>query len=543
MLGDKIKVGLSDMKTGLSNIIKKPLRKRKLEFHFRKAGGRRLITYKKYEPMIKYLKGINDQLIEIETRFGKIEHELMPQVEELYRFCGPYTDPELILFEQGYAQNGTIYNIETKEKSDFDEKGITINGKSFKFDMPPAKKVYFPDDHRFEEVVYFGYDENVNLKLWRDKFNEFINQVCEHTVKKVENEIKDTKENERRLGYLNEVRSIYIQRIDSLFRSSDATTEGQTIGGYEKHFHTKYLRTIYDRLISDYSSLMASILKIVPQKIKYKHTYKIAIPVLRGYDGKEKDRLENYGVNPPTDERGMPLEVDDEGRIMIGPNKGKKVPDKMIKYEKLSKIAPWVVNEFDAYRDDLRDGRYHPESLTVMDYIMANNYSAGGEWKTKEENKLKTDKLNRNNDDRKYTMKLHDGRIIEGIRKADNINPAFDLGAFEPEQNGVIGIPKKGKEWIHIGRGYYYADFSEVAVEEQGDPAATSRGTVMYLIDKFESEGMLMDEIHEDLKFIGEFAGFDYGPRKFGAPLCTDPWNIDLSPANISARPYKKKEV
>lgn len=544
IMSDKIKTGLSDMKVGISNIVKKPLRKAKLEFHYRKAGERRLVIYKKYEPMIKYLKGINDQLMEIEARFGKIEDELMPQVEELYRFCGPYTDPKLIEFEQKYASSGTMYNKDLKEEEkDFDVKKININGEEFSFDMPPAKPVYFEQDNRTEMVVYFGYDKVV--KFWNDKFCKFIDEVCNKAENKIEREVKNPTEKENELKYIDVVRKIYKTKIGYLFRERASSEEGrQSIGGYEFHFSIKYLRVIYDRIISDYDSLMSSILKIVPQKIKYKHTYKIAVPVLRGHDGKEKDRLERYGINPPVDERGMPWEVDDNGEIMIGPNKGKPVPKEFIKQESLIKIAPWVVNEFDSYRDDLRDGRYHPESLTVADYIMANNYSAGGEWKKGDETKLKTDKLNRDNDDRKYTMRLHDGRVIEGIRRPDNLNPAFDLRAFEPEENGVIGIHKRGKEWIHIGRKYYYADCEEIAKDEQDDPVATTRGTAMYLIDKFHNEGMLMEEIREDIRHIGEFAGWDYGPRAFGAafvaPLCTDPWNIDLSSANISSKPYKK---
>lgn len=533
-IGEKIKTGLSDMRVGVSNTIKKPLRKAKLEFHFRKAGKRRLVTYKKYEPMIEYLEGINSYLsTTVEVNFGKIENEYFPQVEDLYRFCGPYTDPALIEFEQKYASSGTIYNIKTKGKTDFKEEKITINGKPFKFDMPPAKTVYFPDDHRFEKVVYFGYD-SLNLQMWKNKFHEFVNEVCEHTENHLRKEIKNQAELKRNLKYIKEVKIIYDQKINSLFRSSKATTSGQTIGGYEKYFHTRYLRTIYGRIEKDYDSLRDSILKIVPTKIKYKHTYKIAVPELRWYDGEVKDKLENHGINPPVDERGWPWEVDDDGRIMIGPNKGKEVPDHMIKYEKLIRIAAWVVNEWDSYRDDLRDGRYHPESLTATDYLMANHYSVGGEWTLKDEKTL-------TNDYRKYTMRLHDGKEIQGTRRADNLNPAFDLGAFEPEKEGIIGIPKRGKEWMHIGRKYYYADCEEIAKDEQKDPVATTRGTSMYLIDKFESEGMLMDEIHEDLKAIGEKAGFDYGPRKFGSPLCKDPWNVDVSSANISTKPYKKR--
>jgi hypothetical protein len=571
VLNKKMKTGISNMVVGASNIIRRPLRnvkglkKRGLDFHFRKAGERRLVTFKKYEKMIEYLRGLNEQLVKVETNFGNIENEWIPKIEELYRACGPYMDPQvdvdpdnnLIMFEQKYASDGTMFDQENnKRRKDFDIKDIKINKQKFEFKMPPAKPVYFERDGRTEMVTYFGYSEGGDF--WVKEFERLINDVCDHADKKVETTVKDAKERERKKRYIVDVKKIFSKKINYLFAETQYSGRSQSIGGYEKQFHTNYLRTeVYDKIIKDYSSLKTEIMKIVPEKIKYKHTYKTAVPVLRGYDGKVKDKLENYGINPPVDKRGRPWEVDEKGKILIkpaagGPTQARLVPPHMIRDEDLLRISEWVVNEYDSYRDDLRDGRYHPESLTVTDYIMANHPAAGGEWEIRDEKEIRTDKNNRNNDFRKYVMRLHDGRTIEGIRRADNLNPAFDLRAFEPETKGRVGVAIKHKvkmwndsskveewDWFHTGRKYYYADCEEINTEEQDYPVVTTRGISMFLIDKFLSEGELMDEVHQDLKAIGGKVGFDYGPRAFGGPFCKDPFDVDISSASESIK-YKK---
>jgi len=527
--GDKFKKSKEAAKTGFSNIIKKKLRGTGLDFHFTRAGERRLVTYKKYKPMIDYLKGINDDLIEIERHFENVLH-IKDKVSEMYKFCGPYTDQGLIAHEQKYASEGT--GVKTEK--------VIINGKEFSFKMPDKKKVYFAMDGREEEVSYFGYEQ---INFWKEEFCRFVDEACDHTQLTIDNSNYSDAEKTEKTAFVKAAKEKFRDAVMHLFRKR-SYKEGdiKSISGYEFMFGVNYLRAIYNRLDSDYSSLSNDIKINVPLNVKYRHTYKIAVPVLRGYDGEVKDSLERHGINPSVDERGMPFEVDNEGKIMVGLRdgrlKGMQVPAHMIKEESLMKICIWVVNEWDPYRDDIRDGRYHPESLTVTDYLMANHPALGGEWKTKAETTLKTDKNNRNNDDRAYTMRLHDGSIVKGIRRPSNINPAFDLRAFNPESLGTVGVKKK--DWIHIGRKYYYEDCTKIAKEEQDNPIATTRGTAMFLIDKFLSECKYLPEIKEDLKLIGEYAGFDYGPRAFGGSLCTDPFRINLAGANESVKSKKK---
>ncbi len=571
-----IKSSSSSAGTGASNIVKKKLRKRGFGFHYMRAGDRRLPTYKKYEPMVKLLRDRNNELVEIEKKFGDVEG-IMPEIEELYRRAGPYVDPEanestedgLIKFEQSKCNGGTKYTDEEAERingdlkdpyknSKFEVKPITINGKLFLFEIPPKRPIYFERDDRYEYVSYFGYGET---EPWADRYSQFINLICDHA--KTLHTGNDDKEK-----YIDIVREEYINKIKILFRAQSGDKEGgktepgggeQNVGGKEKHFHTGYMRTIHDDFVANYSTLRKKLMERIPQSVRYKHTYKIALPVRKHYDGEVKEKLDPY-VTPVVDDRGMPWEVADDGELMVikwkrkyprakglpdasnMPTQHKKVPKSMIKELDLLKVANYVVNQWDEYRDDWRDARYHPETLTITDNLMANHWAAGDEWDLKDETKMKTDDNDRSNDDRRFTMHLHDGSRINGLRKTSDINPSFDLRAFEPEKKGIIGQMKSGKEWQYVGKWRYYGDYSDICVEDQKDPAVTTRGMSMFLIDKVISEGKSYKEMHDELKFIGSSSRFDYGPRAYDKGIKTfteDPFNLDVSSANESSKEYK----
>lgn len=274
---------------------------------------------------------------------------------------------------------------------------------------------------------------------------------------------------------------------------------------------------------------------------------------------------------PGWDENAWPLEISDENLnfknfVTGNSHSGKgwvlldcynehkrpgvrEVPDGFVKEMDLLLAATSIHNEWDAVRDDLRDGRYHPGSLTITDYAMAMKRFVG----TKSVVGLKSqlpqismigeDKLDKRannniedkNNPRRYEMYVYnrDGSINRepevNIRVPIDLNPAFDRRAL-----------KKGK-WWHIGRKRYY-DFAVNIIEDLDDderealinagvigPAISSRGISMYIIEQV----LFAVPYYKDAKdLLVKLAGkvwYDYGPRGFNKPGSKDPLNIDSS--------------
>lgn len=569
---------------GINLLIKKPLRGAKfrdagIDVHYQRAGERRLPTYKRFKPMIDHMGSQNNVLKQIESRFLGMFNEVIPLVEEVYKFCGSYQSAELAGYEQGLCSRGSanldgmkdeLYQKiltrsgkgkdEVKEDSEIPkdmELTTNILGKEYIFYLPPRVNIYFEDDTQnlfFEEgriekgIRYFGYSTN---QKWTEIYNAFIENVCNDVIKRVNEDeriINNTSANkDERIAYIrDQIKAVFKGKLNLFFSEKNYNGTRFSIGGYEHSFY-KFLGYIKEKMVEAGTSIKARINKEYNEPemtIKYKHTYKIARPIVKDFNGKivTKDRKElrltGFGIDPPLDERGMPWEVDDDNKIMVGPHKGKKVPEEFIRDIPWHKMAAYIFGQYDAFRDDLRDGRYHPKSMTATDYLMANHESVGWEWEQKEETNLQSE-------DRKYKMKLHSGEEIDGVRKPSDINPAFDLDFFKPIENGVIGAPKDAEKDkpIHIGRPYYYDDSDGIAVEEQDAKIATTRGTAMYLIDKIVSESQILAEAHKELKEeIGDSAGFDYGPRPLGDQLCTDPFKVNIGSANASLKPHKKED-
>jgi len=423
---------------------------------------------------------------------------------------------------------------------------------------PKAANVYIPADNRYEEVTYFGYKEG-SRKLWTNKYEEVIKKICDgHRTR--------FGSGSQELKHIDTIESIYMKWIKYLFRSDKPQDkEDLSIGGMEKEYFNFLRDTAEDDLRSKVPSFESDIRDALPRRVRFKHTYYILAPVKFDEKGKIQAKLSQF-LDHPTDPRGMPWECDSNGRLMVWNWRDdrnirltraqvrEKVPDfefptlrsgteaDLEQFKQLCDIldvANWVVNEWDAYRDDLRDGRYHPDSMTVHDYLTANHEAAGGEWELANERDHAAMVARR-----RYVMSLPRTSLavnpqqIEGTRQPSNISPAFDLRVFEPMSRGIIGFPIK--DWEHVGRVFYYDDSTGIFTHLQHDPMASTRGTAMFIIDKFLSEGMVYDEVHEDLKEIGSQMGFDYGPRDVLGPLCKDPFEIDIAAANASMAPKKK---
>ncbi|MBI2130562.1 hypothetical protein HYU10_02215 [Candidatus Woesearchaeota archaeon] len=245
----------------------------------------------------------------------------------------------------------------------------------------------------------------------------------------------------------------------------------------------------------------------------------------------------------------------------------RKIPKEFIgDVDPLDKIM-FIYNEWDSFRDDYRDGRFHPHSKTCMDYIMAGtghdhitplkkiNLSINTENKSSrikfkplyyselEEEKdrngiitghrygdLREEYANRIPDDEKKVTRLYsmqkfnpatrNWEVEKSARKPGHLNPAFDRTA--------LGSKSK---FIHWGRMYYYETPDGInKYSENPFPHIATRGIAKYLIDLAIRRTFSFEGARTALKSNNQ--EYDYGVRHWGEPFITDPLGeVYINPA------------
>ncbi len=242
----------------------------------------------------------------------------------------------------------------------------------------------------------------------------------------------------------------------------------------------------------------------------------------------------------------------------------RKVPDPKFvgDVDPLDKIC-FISNEWDSFRDDFRDGRFHPNSKSSMDYLIAEldgitpynpikfrikttdietrirfkpiyYTEAGGASKDLCGNidpkgglgEISTDNIPEDERlvTRRYEMKINaenakpdkDGKVKEEtlklVRKPRHLNPAFDRSAI-------------GHDFIHWGRMLYYETPDGIEKwSENPFPHVATRGFGKYLINLVLNNTYSLEEARRVLK--GHL--WDYGVRHYGKPYILDP----LGPAD-----------
>ena len=236
----------------------------------------------------------------------------------------------------------------------------------------------------------------------------------------------------------------------------------------------------------------------------------------------------------------------------------RQVPEEFVKDLDLLDMAVYVYVEFDSYRDDLRDGRYHRWSKTTTDYIMAGEgistkdvttfgtmpYARGllrhipkdditlrSNPLTDYINTTPSDFVNVPEDEKKvigdYVMKLNplpqstdpyrtdpNDEHATGVRRPAHLNPAFDRRA--------LNIP--ANNFIHWGRMYYYEDTNGInRWSENPFTKISTRGLSKWIIYR-----ILIDLPVEDAIRTAKLAarkGYDYGIRRplVGGDFIKDP--------------------
>lgn len=206
--------------------------------------------------------------------------------------------------------------------------------------------------------------------------------------------------------------------------------------------------------------------------------------------------------------------------------------------------ALYILGEWDPYRDDIRDGRYHPHSKTAFCYLISDDIPRS-EIHIKFDPTKPTGKYGYINatpdlfdektpsDEKKIIRYFRipvgkttefqwrgDSFVWDGERKPSHLNPAFDRRALG-------AAAERGQPWIHWGRLYYYESCSGINEwSETPYPMVSTRGVASYLVDRFFREEYRFEDAKKALQYH-EGEGYDYGTRKFGGPLSTDPLGGD----------------
>ncbi|MBS3100911.1 hypothetical protein J4204_02160 [Candidatus Woesearchaeota archaeon] len=447
--------------------------------------------------------------------------------------------------------------------------------------------IWNPRDISSTEKIYsFGY---LNTEPLLTEFSEFIRLWDDGTPGIPQAEIKT-----RIMPHLNAL-----------------TKALQSINEKEKA-HYGYLSELF-KIVRKIPATRDELLKLAPprERIRFAHTYKIIQPfifidkhtkekidVLRELPddptkiGEFIDRLKilrfEDGAHPnwyvisdevaaTLDENGWPLEVNDDGTVLldkwlretgqndwqIGRIRAKKgdhilnkiteiqskgvreIDPRFVDFMDLLEMATFASSEYDAVRDDLRDGRYHWWSKTAHDYVIA--IEGYGMYSPYEIKKIKfpfkqitgechpydlspaniysyinakpeyfeSDSFEPSDEKevkRDFRIQLLDGTIYppddvlrespeKGLRRSTNLSPSFDRRAINFATN-----------WIHWGRMYYYEWTDGInRWSENPYPHITTRGASKYILHR-----LLNDTYHyaEAVKWADDEVGYDIGIRR-----------------------------
>ena len=328
--------------------------------------------------------------------------------------------------------------------------------------------------------------------------------------------------------------------------------------------------------------------------IRFRHTYKVIKPFVYDDSAKSVVLLEKTGFPKRSwerglglDENGYPLEIDDDGIVLLDKwmreiasnpwqmgvirskaggevfaakcgdvaRAGVRRVDRRFAgdeaYIDLIEMVSYIINEIDAVRDDLRDGRYHPYSKTTTDYIIHAERNMAGLLRQGSGNirgdpreytyvdailrdkiRLAYDQFDAGNqlgyvsaqpsafmtgseeDNVKRAYMIRDfpgGSFVTGERNPTDINSAFDRRAIRARQ-----------PFLHWGRMYYYEDVSGInRFSENPYPHISTRGMAKYLLFWIATKTI---NISEAASAAENGIGYDIGPRDMGAPFLRNPY-------------------
>lgn len=517
-----------------------------------------------------------NQIFELYTNpVGDFEHPEKALGGDIRDSIGPFTERNALIAEGAAAANGTGFRDEPIE--------INIGGQFVKkagkneiltFSIPKEKTIAYSDGRTYK-VAFFG--ARADSPYWI-KLSQEIQEICEESKRRWLELVQDETERSNivlRIDIINEQYQGLIKIFKGPASQLDNSHRSNLVGGKGVIKHHNVIDTRRGEIMGR---------KLTNEQVYYTHTYKVVLPkipktvktgeLLRDEDGKVigeiidfvldekgsivyeylKDyvpadwkRVEetDYGL----DRNGWALEVGWEGTIfrnrelrrgevLIDLFEGREprlVPQNAHKFIvdlDLLDVAVWIYVNWDAYRDDLRDGRYHENAITAMECIMA-------ELNIPDIQHPQTLNDIRESRHARIRMNLNKLPVMEGRPANDpnhvdmtitptNISPAFDLNSFRIN-------PTTGRT-IHMGRKYYY-ELQENTVHSM-QPTMTTRGAALYLLHRVIEESKYWGRegdpgpgVLQALQAIGaQTEGFDIGPnlgpgfKRWGKTLTRNPF-------------------
>ncbi|HJN56817.1 MAG: hypothetical protein QF436_03720 [Candidatus Woesearchaeota archaeon] len=532
--------------------------------------------------MITALKKIESNMEEL----GLIKKN----IEELYFQIGPYTDKDIKEFES------KIFNYGTTEYKEISDKKYKMKVDSFqpfeirlnhmqnfkpmkiKIPIPSTTSIKYPScisqKHTKEishDLAIFGMQTvsgwfNYYGKYCREKIGEPLKEkLLEYWKEKYLDKDKD--DQKKKIEEIKNIISINVDiEIEGFYQGINHMLQNYVIPKESAYY--SLLNSEVEECLNKLNTLRDKIMQeLIPEKVKYKHSFKVIKLYKYDYDfDKRKMSIKTFEqavkdgeikwevlpgeASPGKDDYDMVLEVAEDGFEFNGKKysegevildifsnrKPRKVPKEWMEWIDLLDLVSYLNNAWDEYRDDLRDGRYHPNSITAVDYAMAINPSMWGEW-----GKINPKKINDNY--RKYTMNNGLGPVIKGKRKPTNLSPAFDKRALKHSKTGYL------ESWMHIGKKRYYGTNEHIMEVLDGDkdfyhPMISTRGASMYIIERVLSNMKTIDLASRTLRKIGDLiGGYDYGPRDYRDEFPTNPYDIKISDINNPPKKYKIPEI
>lgn len=521
-------------------------------------------------------------LTTIEEKYGDIGINRIKDILDKYVELGAQYDIDILKAEIHAFEKGT--DAQTKSLEIKLPHGKT---KSFDFEIPAIKPLLYPDpqpEGTYHQLRCLGH---TNVETTLKKYEKLIEDIRDWAKEEIKNEKKyyeklDTNVINQNIDtFCNKIKEV----VSSIFEKIK-TEQSEEATRLEK----------LDPIIKELESLRADIEDIRPgavsfaeageefagRTVRYYHSFKIIrtqiydVKTKKIKELKEKDvkgdkpiRTEWGEYKLGYDAYGHPLEVDGKGKvlldgwfnlavdktkekyIMVGAEgiKAKKTkvrefPSEFIRPLDTLDVVNDVHNEWDEYRDDARDGRYHPFTLGSIDYTMANypvllkkerwkdklkklGPKPTGDWLIIGEKKItamEDDAATHGYKGEKGKQKSYRSyryRICPNIpdenekyesgfetetrlRYTSNLSPAFDKRAY-------------GKKWEYIGRKFYWISAEHADKWEIKEPLLTTRGLSMYIVNRIKNQVKEIENMEWLFDKIGH-ENFDYGPRSFPKP-------------------------
>lgn len=525
---------------------------------------------------------IKDRIIDLYTDDPETEPDNI-----IKSSIGPFTDKLALNTEGNAADRGSspldtnrnpIFKTETLEISKY---GTTITSN---FSIPQEKLITYHDatGNRSYKVTFAGR----RTSTYWDKLYLDVDEICRKVLEKSLQEETDATLRQNisdNLRFINKKIRALIGSFNEYQSKFEEAHRSSLIGGggVVKHWN------IIEKLKFDILKL-----KLTDEQVYYTHTYRVVKPVVPITEIVEREIIDDAGEPtgrfekvaeyvyddkgnivydylkdhvPPDwkraeevefglDNNGYPLEVGDgatlftndrgnrrileEGIVLIDLYENRtprQVPKEFIDDVDLLDLAVWIYVSYDAYRDDLRDGRYHLDSISVMERIMT-------ELRIPDFNHPQTSTDIRAGTHPEITMYLNDSprgpngpKSVKMPVKPSHLNPAFDTRAFQ--------ITPSGKT-RHMGRKYYYDlqenNYGTLYGKASPDPTISTRGAALYILHRVIEETKYWSSeqappgnigVIELLQAIGEITdGFDIGPNigpgfiRWGQPLTRNPF-------------------